>query len=429
MLYLIILFLYIIISKENYISKVTILIEGKGYQQILSNSTDCVYESSNNTKLPDILFINGIKQISINRYMVLDSETNNVTMIWNQPVTNCNNMFKDLINITYIDLSQFDSSQVTDMKCMFCNCTNLTSINLDNFNTSSVTNMKLMFRDCKKLKTLDLHIFNTSLVTNMKHMFYQCTNITSINVKSFDTSKVTEMTGMFQACYDLTSLDLSNFDTSSVSLMWAMFHLCKKLVSLDLSNFITSKITKTEMMFYECESLKFLNLNNCDTSEVNEVSNMFDKNNEKLLLCMDENKTSDSIKNKFNSYFNNNCSLLLCYLNPNHKLINGTNDCINKCDEHEIFRYEFNNICYEKCPNGSTTHNSSINGNLCECDKYYNYEYTGCLEEIPDGYYVNNSKLKTIDKCDFSCRNCEFKSNLCISCNTYYYPKFNLSMF
>ena len=149
LLYLITLFSYIILSAAENFSKTTIIVSGKGYQQILSDSLECLKDSSNYTILPDILFINGARQTSIDRYVNLENEINNITMIWNQPLTNCNNMFKDLINITYIDLSQFDSSKVTDMKCMFCNCSNLTSINLDNFDTSSVNNMKGMFSDCQ----------------------------------------------------------------------------------------------------------------------------------------------------------------------------------------------------------------------------------------------------------------------------------------
>jgi hypothetical protein len=45
------------------------------------------------------------------------------------------------------------------------------------------------------------------------------------------------------------------------------------------------------------------------------------------------------------------------------------------------------------------------------------------------GYYLNDSKSKTIDKCDIKCSNCTLESltnNLCIKCNIEkgYYPKF-----
>ena len=44
-------------------------------------------------------------------------------------------MFKDLQNISEIDLSNFDASQITGMHGMFKGCSNLTSVILSNSNT------------------------------------------------------------------------------------------------------------------------------------------------------------------------------------------------------------------------------------------------------------------------------------------------------
>ena len=120
-----------------------------------------------------------------------------------------------------------------------------------------------------------------------------------------------------------------------------------------------------------------------------------------------------------------------------NKLIIEEKRCVNNCSKELIYKYEYNNTCFNSCPNG--THNSSYNNNnyLCEddfrCDKYYNYNYTACIEEIPYGFYLNDSNLRTIDKCDIKCGNCSLesvKNDLCISCNTNnnYYPKFNDSL-
>ena len=86
-------------------------------------------------------------------------------------------------------------------------------------------------------------------------------------------------------------------------------------------------------------------------------------------------------------------------------------ECINNCSNDDIYIYEFNNTCYNKCPNG--THISSNNKYLCEldliCDNYYNYNHTGCINEIPDGYFINDTIFKTIDKCHSDCKTCEGK--------------------
>ena len=84
------------------------------------------------------------------------------------------------------------------------------------------------------------------------------------------------------------------------------------------------------------------------------------------------------------------------------------------------------------CPN--TTHISSNNPNLCEknliCKKYYNYLQTECIDYIPNGYYLNDTNKKTIDKCNIKCKECSLNSTfygLCLSCNTEenYFQKLN----
>ena len=59
-------------------------------------------------------------------------------------------------------------------------------------------------------------------------------------------------------------------------------------------------------------------------------------------------------------------------------------------------------------------------------DKYYSYNQTICIDTIPDGYYCNNTNLKTIDKCHENCETCKEgptnNNNNCLTCkNTKYY--------
>ena len=108
----------------------------------------------------------------------------------------------------------------------------------------------------------------------------------------------------------------------------------------------------------------------------------------------------------------------------NYKLINSTNKCIDDCNKDIIynFKYEYKNVCYHTCP--ENTHESENNNKLCEanlvCDIYYNYNHTGCLSELPDGFFCNNSALQTIDKCHENCKVCERKptnnNNKCLKC-------------
>ena len=62
-------------------------------------------------------------------------------------------MFKSCIEFEYLNLSNFDTSNVTNMEGMFFGCLKLKEIKgLNNFDISKVTNMISMFSLCPKLK-------------------------------------------------------------------------------------------------------------------------------------------------------------------------------------------------------------------------------------------------------------------------------------
>ena len=187
--------------------------------------------------------------------------------------TNMNKMFSRTDKLITLDLSNFDTSQVTDMSYMFDDADNLTTLDLSNFDTSKVTNMDHMFSNTYNLTTLDLSNFNTSKVTNMDSMFF-ASGLTSLNLSSFNTSKVTNMDRMFSNTRKLITLDLSNFNTSKVTNMDSMF-FASGLTSLNLSSFNTSKVTDMSYMFYDMRNLTSLDLSNFDTSKVTNMNSMF----------------------------------------------------------------------------------------------------------------------------------------------------------
>ena len=108
----------------------------------------------------------------------------------------------NLLAVEYLN-----ANNITDMSFMFYGCNNLTALDLSNFDTSEVANMCGMFFDCTNLTLLDLSNFDTSKVIDISYMFYNCTNLTSLDLSNFDCSKVTNMGEMFYSCNKLTSLD------------------------------------------------------------------------------------------------------------------------------------------------------------------------------------------------------------------------------
>ena len=287
-------------------------------------------------------------------------------------VSDMSYMFSGCSKLSNLDLSSFDTSKVEDMSYMFA-CTvrestptklsgyasvisyppvdglgegfvknELTDLNLSSFNTSNVTNMESMFEGCIALKNLDLKNFNTSNVTNMCAMFAGCNSLTKLDLSSFDTSHVLYMQYMFSMAkyYEygsgygpnsfnslpigentdteslidmtgitcnsdgnyvyngkivdnddafwisrwkpkyspissLTDINLKSFTNNNVVDMSWMFNNCISLENLDLSKFGTEKVKNMNNMFNNCKKLKSLDLSNFNTENVNSMYYMF----------------------------------------------------------------------------------------------------------------------------------------------------------
>ena len=261
---------------------------------------------------------------------------------------------------------------------------------------------------------------------NCSNMFRSLKNITSADLSKFDSSKAESMYCMFIDCTNLKTINLKNLDTSLVTNMRSMFHGCSSLISLDLSNFDTSSLVITYHMFIGCSSLIFLNLISFKEDKIPNsqyVNDMFSGVPQDLIYCIDENEVSlikaeiDSL-NSINKCDNN------CF-KANYKLNTNQKECISICSENG-YLYEYNNECFSRCPIG--TFISADNKYKCVdlCDKYYNYDKTECLNQIPEGYFLNDTIHKTIDKCHSNCQTCKEKgtnnNNNCLTCkdSTYY---------
>ena len=359
-------------------------------------------------------------------------------------VNSMGNMFYGCSSLEFLDISNFNTPTVSYMDYMFYGCEKLTSLNLSNFNTINVIKMSYMFQNCKSLKSLDLNNFDTPKVVSMGYMFYGCESLENLNINNFNTSLVEYLDHMFYGCKQLTSLNLSSFDTSFAKDISNMFYDCNSLKSLNLNNFNTKTISSLENMFYNCNSLLSLEMNNFDTSKVNNMyrmfygcsqlislnlsnfnitsntlrDEMFSNCNNNLIYCINEQEILNLLSDQL-STFRNNCTYI-CVENLNKKFVIEENKCIDNCNSDDNYKFEYNNICYSTCPNG--THNSSIYNYLCEegieADNIDTSENT-----------VGESLVDEII-CDIKCNKCSLESKndgLCISCNYNgkYYPKLN----
>lgn len=77
------------------------------------------------------------------------------------------------------------------MYSVFAFCQNLTYVNINNANI--ITSTLGMFYGCINLTTLDLTNWDTSSVTDMSYMFSNCSNLSYINMNNSDYNSVNKI--------------------------------------------------------------------------------------------------------------------------------------------------------------------------------------------------------------------------------------------
>ena len=169
-----------------------------------------------------------------------------------------NNMFDNCKSLEFLDLSDFDTSNVITLKGIFKGCESLKSIKgLNNFNTKNVLDFSEMFSSCSSLTSLDISNFNTSKANDLSFMFNKCINVKEFKgLDKLETNNVVNFSGMFCSCSNLMFLDLTNFKTEKADAMSKMFEGCSKLEHIKgLSNFVTDNVIFMNFMFCGCKKI------------------------------------------------------------------------------------------------------------------------------------------------------------------------------
>ena len=324
-------------------------------------------------------------------------------------------VFYNCKNLESLTLEHFNTDIVQNINYTFYNCELLRYFTIKNsyFNNPLIINMRGLFQNCKSLVTLDLSSFYTPNVEIMWDMFRGCSSLKNLYIPNFDTSKVTDMESMFEGCANLISLNLNHFNTQKVQYMNKMFENCINLKSLLFSTISTNSLSTMHRMFYNCQNLKYLNLFSLvETGQ--SIKEMFNGISNKFVLCI---KEKENIPNIFEllikeKIIERDCSDN-CYGYNNGRISgNSKKFCCPK--------YGYNDKCYDECPSRTKI---MYTKNKCEyftCGYYQYYDYTQkeCINYIPEGYYMNDTNLRTINKCHDSCKTCEGDARNCILCST-----------
>ena len=325
--------------------------------------------------------------------------------------------FYNCISLTNLSFNNFKTDKLQEISYMMFNCKRLIYFSLENSNFSNLLtkNMRGVFQNCKRITSLNLTLFSTPNVEIMWDMFKGCSSLRSLAQK-FDTSNVVDMESMFEGCKSLTSLNLDNFKTPKVHYMNKMFCNCQKLQTLNIRLLTSNELGTMHQMFYNCQNLTYLDIYSLNENDQS-IFEMFEGASTDFQFCVENDEKIPKLFKKITSLSgtSRDCSAK-CYGKTKERVsILGQKLC--------CANYEYNGHCFDVCPSrtkpASATNKSCVDF-TCEKDEYYNYNQSDCIEKVPVGYYENDTKLRTIDKCPENCTSCEKKPTqkrvYCLTC-------------
>ena len=313
----------------------------------------------------------------------------------------------------------FDTSNVVNMDAMFSHCKSLISLNLSSFDTSKVTRFCFMFNNCFNLKYLNISNFSSDVLKDMNLTFYNLASLIYLNIYNLEINSDIFMTNTFYLpttssykicanktnmknnlskypniinnCSDICFIKNIKIDIYSDECIKSCkvngytheygnicYNECPEntyALSKDFNNEFDDNVTKCldrnpEGYFLDIDLIYKKCFENClfCYGEGNEKDNNCSICKKNYLFINDSVYKNNCYKKCENYYYFNESNDYICTENCSgiyDKLIPEKNKCINKCENDDIYKYEYNQICYSKCPNGTI----------------YNDEYGICLEE------------------------------------------------
>ena len=156
------------------------------------------------------------------------------------------------IDFNDIDVSNIDSFYNRNIDKGIFSHTDFKYIDISDWDVSNVTDMSYMFFECEELESVgDLSKWDVSNVKSMNSMFFYCAELKSTgDISKWDVSNVNDMGNMFECCESFNQ-DLSSWNISNVTDMDFMFYGCKSF-NQDISNWNVSNVRYKNFMFNYC---------------------------------------------------------------------------------------------------------------------------------------------------------------------------------
>ena len=152
-------------------------------------------------------------------------------------------------------------------------------IDFNDIDTSKITSFKELF-DRSNFEYIDISDWDVSNIESMRHMFYLCKELVSIgDISEWDVRNVETFNGMFFYCERLEGVgDLSKWEvTDKLEDAGVMFSTCRRLKNIgDIGEWEMKNVFGTCEMFNWCSELEYIgDISSWDLSNVKSMSRMF----------------------------------------------------------------------------------------------------------------------------------------------------------
>ena len=355
-----------------------------------------------------------------------------------------NYMFYDCHSLKSLKFSSlFKTSNVTTMISMFENCKSLISLNLSSFDTYKVSKMNNMFCNCYNLKYLNIPHFSPKNLAEINKIFYNMSSLIYLNIDSLEINDKTKKNSSFDNLpSDLkicsNKINMQNY-LLSINKTYNCSNICfLKNIKIDINKNECIHSCSYNGYNHECNNICY---NECPENTNYKIKNLTNKDNifaeyeDGVAICLEPNTEGyfldeyelyeecykncrfcygkgnennnnckkciynfflindvDDIKVKNNCYekckyyyYLNESKDYICTENKNcsgnfKNLVAEKSKCIDKCENDNIYKYEYENICNEKCPKGTVK--SFKNQYICFGEKDIYQNDLICNEDI-----------------------------------------------
>ena len=385
-------------------------------------------------------------------------------------VEGMNNMFYECKSLKYLNLSNFDVRKVNTMENMFYGCNSLETLDLSSFVTSSLKTTKNLFCGCTSLISIDVSKFDTSKVEDMSLMFFNCTSLISLNLINFDASSAYSKSHDIFNGIDSNLIFCSSSKLSDISSLIQFTSDCqntcfkdnkkiiveKKMCTLNCAEEETFNLEYKEICYSSCPNNTHVTSDNphlcqiepegyylegdiykpcyssCKTcfGEGTSENHKCKECNLNYIFINEEGKENNCYINcePFYYYFdesNNNqytCATTDECPNSNNKKISAKRKCINDCSKDNKYYFEYNNECFDECPENTYGLSNNIHFCLKDPDSFYldsDHLYKPCYPSCKKCYGDGDDSFNNCEEC---ISNYIFDNKNCIeNCDIFYY--------